>query len=72
MNDITLRDLFCFIDDDMRLNIHITDDNGDLHIVSGTVEDLNVMLSTEILNRKVDIMTTNAMKDTCVIVYPRL
>ena len=72
MNDITLRDLFCFIDDDMRLNIHITDDNGDLHIVSGTVEDLSVMLSTEILNRKVDIMTTNAMKDTCVIVYPRL
>ena len=72
MNDITLRDLLRFIDDDMRLSIHITDDNGDLHIVSGTVEDLSVMLSTEILNRKVDIMTTNAMKDTCVIVYPRL
>ena len=72
MNDITLRDLLRFIDDDMRLSIHMMDSNGDLHIVSGTVEDLNVMLSTEILNRKVDIMTTKALKDTCIIVHPEL
>jgi hypothetical protein len=72
MNDITLRDLLRFIDDDMRLHIHMRDGNGDLHIVGGTVSDLNVMLGAKILNRKVDIMTKTVERDVCVIVYPEM
>lgn len=72
MNDITLRDLLRFIDDDMHLQVHMRDGNGDLHIVGGTVEDLSVMLSTKILNRNVEIMTEIATRDVCVIMYPEI
>ena len=72
MNDITLRDLLRFIDDDTRLSIQMTDSNGDVHSVRGFVRDLVVMLGAEALNRKVDMMMETVLHEICVIVYPEL
>ena len=70
-DDLTLKELFCFIDDNMLLHIHVPDGDRGVHDVSGTVEDLGVMLDENILNRTVDIMTSE-LKDVCVVLYPTI
>jgi DNA-directed RNA polymerase alpha subunit len=72
MNDITLRDLLRFIDDDMKLNIQMTDSNGDVRSVSGFVRDLVVMLGAETLNRKVDIMMQTVLHEVCISVFQEM
>lgn len=72
MNDITLRDLLRFIDDDMQLHIQMTDSNGDVHSVSGYVRDLVVMLGAETLNRKVDIMTQTVLHEVNISVFQEM
>lgn len=71
MDDLTLKELFCFIDDNMLLHIHVPDGDGAVRDVSGTVEDLGAMLDEKILNRTVDIMTSK-LQDVCIVLYPTI